>query len=96
MSDPTPSVPCPRCATLEEQVHRLTMERQLLVERLAAERARANAMFVPQPPPPPAPPAPPAELRHRLVDSLNSMIYRVPGYGLARRLGQAVVKVAAG
>jgi hypothetical protein len=95
MADESSVAACPRCATLEEEVVRLRMERQLLIEQLGSERARANAMFLTYAPPPP-PEVPPLQLRHKLVDALNDFLYRLPGYQMARRAGQAVLKATSG
>lgn len=91
---PIPSE-CARCRVLEEQVFRLTMERQLLVERLADERERANAVIVGLPlpsaaPSPAAAPVEPKPLRYQLVDRINEAVYRMPGYEMARRLAQSL------
>jgi hypothetical protein len=75
---------CAQCRKLEQDVARLERE-------LAVERERANALYVAWPPQAPAPPAPPAPveearpLRYELVDSINHLVSRFPGYQLARR-----------
>jgi hypothetical protein len=93
---------CTRCQALEEQLFRLTMERDLLSERLAAEKERANALFLSYPPqahdrPPPPPPLPPVEpkpFRYQLADALNDLAFKLPGYWLARRAAMALTAPA--
>jgi hypothetical protein len=90
---------CGKCKALEEQLFRLTMQRQLLVEQLADERERANALFVSYPPQErieaavqlqPPPEAEPKPLRYHVVDHLNDAVSRLPGYELARRFARVL------
>jgi hypothetical protein len=95
-SDTKPT-PCANCQALQEQIYRLTMERQLLVEQLADERERANALFVNYPPPPRVEVAPPTAtdggakpLRYQVIDQINEAVCRLPGYELARRFARVL------
>jgi hypothetical protein len=90
---------CGKCKALEEQLFRLTMERQLLVEQLAEERERANALFVSYPPQERLEAAAqlqlPVEaeikpLRYQVVDQLNYAVSHLPGYELARRFARVL------
>jgi len=86
---------CAKCKALEEQIFRLTMERQLLVERLADERERANALFVSYPPQHAEPVVETAisdekPLRYTVIDSINEAVCRLPGYELARRFARVL------
>ena len=73
---------CPSCRELQTEVFRLTMERQQLVELLASERERANALFVSYPPQGHTPDSGPAHyeppidkpLRYRIADKLNDAL----------------------
>jgi hypothetical protein len=94
---------CARCKELEEQLFRITMERDLLGERLAVEKERANALFVSYPPqaherpapPPPPPPVEPKPFRYQLADTLNELAFKLPGYWLARRAAMALTASSA-
>jgi hypothetical protein len=74
---------CERCNELERQLETVTRE-------LAAERERANALFVAYPPQvaplPATPPGPPDQ-----AVSAGGLLERVPGYALLRRTAQKLV-----
>jgi hypothetical protein len=89
---------CPRCRVLERELALLSIDCQQKVQALAAERERANALFIAYPPqglplPAPAPRGPALDnraLRYRLVDVADRAIDRL---GLTRRLSGGVVRV---
>lgn len=63
---------CVNCKELQQAVFQLTVERQQLLELLAAERVRSNALFVAYPPQEQSPAMPSSQAaRHRVVDAFN-------------------------
>lgn len=87
-TDSHPPEPCAKCRDLEAQVFRLAMERQHLLEQVARERMRANALYLAFPPqtydegsaPPPPPAASQVPLRYQVADAINEVVKRVlPG-----------------
>jgi hypothetical protein len=79
---------CKRCGELERKIDQLTRE-------LAEARERADALFIgypPQAPERPVEPAPERPVRYELVDSLNEVVSRLPGYELARRAAEKITK----
>jgi hypothetical protein len=89
---------CPRCRVLERELACLSIDCQQKVQALAAERERANALFIAYPPqglhvPALAPGRPPIDnrpLRYRLVDVADRAINRL---GPARLLSGGMVRV---
>jgi len=87
---------CANCAKLREQIARMSVERQKLLELLAAERERSNALFVGYPPQggmnsdsalSPEWQSLEKPLRYKVADKLNDAVKKaLPGaHGVARR-----------